>query len=467
MLISLDWLNELVDLKTVNFEYLIETLTLGGFEVENSYELIRKNKKDIILDISPTPNRSDSLSFKGIAKEVSSLINKFSTLSKYGNEVCETEKLITNSILKISNLYNGKKNYSIFCTVTVENLTTFYSPNWLQQKLLRVGIEPCNNLLDLKHYIRLESGYPFEFYDLDKIRLALQSNNFKLSLNFEKFLESFQVSNSLQSDINSNILVLKAHQEILSIAGILVNKKFEYDNNTKSLLVEASIFNSKQIRQISRTIGVRTDRSSMYEKGLNSTYLIESLCRFLYLLKSLNNKISINIHTVGTFIELKPTIICLQYKTIIQILGPIINNKTNKFDKLSPLDVSNYLTRLNFGFSYDQSNLVWRVTISLQRYDDIKREIDLIEEIARLHGFNNFATILPALFQIGKEDFSYQIRKKITSCLLSEGFNEVINYSLVNSINKGEISLINSLSKDYSLLRSTLLPNLIQLYQEN
>jgi phenylalanyl-tRNA synthetase beta chain len=195
--------------------------------------------------------------------------------------------------------------------------------------------------------------------------------------------------------------------------------------------------------------------------------LIESLCRFLYLLKSLNNKISINIHTVGTFIELKPTIICLQYKTIIQILGPIINNKTNKFDKLSPLDVSNYLTRLNFGFSYDQSNLVWRVTISLQRYDDIKREIDLIEEIARLHGFNNFATILPALFQIGKEDFSYQIRKKITSCLLSEGFNEVINYSLVNSINKGEISVINSLSKDYSLLRSTLLPNLIQLYQEN
>jgi hypothetical protein len=125
MLISLDWLNELVDLKTVNFEYLIETLTLGGFEVENSYEFILKNKKDIILDISPTPNRADSFSFKGIGKEVSSLINKSSILSKYGNEVCETEKLITNSILKISNLYNGKKNYSIFCTVTVEIITSW------------------------------------------------------------------------------------------------------------------------------------------------------------------------------------------------------------------------------------------------------------------------------------------------------------------------------------------------------
>ena len=165
---------------------------------------------------------------------------------------------------------------------------------------------------------------------MDKIRLALQSNNFKLSLNFEKFLESFQVSNSLQSDINSNILVLKAHQEILSIAGILVNKKFEYDNNTKSLVIEASIFNTKYIRQLSRTIKVRTDRSSIYEKELNSTYLIESLCRFLYLLKSLDNKIDINIHTVANFNKIEPIIICLDYQTVIQILGPIINNKTNK-----------------------------------------------------------------------------------------------------------------------------------------
>ena len=263
----------------------------------------------------------------------------------------------------------------------------------------------------------------------------IKTEEFELTLKPATENTVFVANNDLKYNLDSNILVVEANNYPLSIAGIIPNKDVSYTLETKSLLIEASIFNSKQIRQISRTIGVRTDRSSMYEKGLNSTYLIESLCRFLYLLKSLNNKISINIHTVGTFIELKPTIICLQYKTIIQILGPIINNKTNKFDKLSPLDVSNYLTRLNFGFSYDQSNLVWRVTISLQRYDDIKREIDLIEEIARLHGFNNFATILPALFQIGKEDFSYQIRKKITSCLLSEGFNEVINYSLVNLYN--------------------------------
>jgi phenylalanyl-tRNA synthetase beta chain len=467
MLISLNWLNELIDLKAVNFEYLLETLTLGGFEVENSYELIINKKKDTILDISTTPNRSDTLSFKGIAKEISSLTNKFSTISKYGNEICEIERLIIDSILKIPNLDKGKKNYSIFCAVIVENLTSFYSPNWLKQKLFRIGIQPSNNLLDLKHYIQLETGYPFELYDLNKIRLALNTSNFKLSLNCEKLLEPFEGSNNFHCPGNSNVLVLKAHQEILSLAGILVNKKFEYDNTTQSLLIEASIFNAKQIRQISRTIGVRTDRSSMYEKGLNSTYLIESLCRFLYLLKSLDNKIHINIHTAASFNKVKPTVICLKYKTVTQILGPIINNKINKFDKLSPLDISNYLTRLNFLFTFDNSNLIWQVTISLQRYDDIKREIDLIEEIARLHGFNNFSTILPDLFQVGKEDFSYQIRKKITSHFLNEGFNEIITYSLANLSNNTEISIINSLSKDYSVLRSTLLQNLIQIWQEN
>jgi phenylalanyl-tRNA synthetase beta chain len=430
MRISLEWLNELIDLKTFNFDYLIETLTLGGFEVENSFELLIDNKKDIILDISPTPNRSDSLSIKGIAKEVSSLFNKVYTGSKYGTEICKTETLIKNAILKIVNFDKTKKNDLILFTVTVENLTTFSSPTWLQQKLLRAGIEPSNNLLDLKNYISLETGYPFEFYDLDKIRLYLNDLNFKLSLNCENFLESFQGANNFQYDGNSNLLVLKANQEILSIAGILVNKKFQYTHNTKSLLIEGSIFNSKKIRQISRTIGLRTDRSSRYEKGLNPTYLLESLCRLLYLLKSSNNRIVINVHTTTNYTEIKPPIISLEYRTIIQVLGPIIDFKKNKISQLSPVDISNYLTRLNFIFIFDQSNLIWRVTISLDRYEDINREIDVIEEIARLHGFNNFITILPEIFKIGIEDFSYQIRKKLTSCFLSEGFNEVINNSL-------------------------------------
>lgn len=467
MRISLEWLNELVDLKTCNLDYLIETLTLGGFEVEDSFELLVNNKNDRILDISPTPNRSDSLSIKGISKEISSLFNQSYKLSKYGVKICKIELLIKNSISKINTLDKIKKNDLILITATVENLTTFYSPAWLQQKLVRAGLEPSNNLLDLKTYITLETGYPFEFYDLDKIRLYVNDLDFKLNLNCEKFLEPFHGTNNYRYAGNSNILVLKANEEILSIAGILANKKFQYTNHTKALFIEGSIFNSKKIRQISRTIGLRTERSSIYEKGLNPSYLIESLCRLLYLLKSSNNNLIINIHTVTNYPEIKPPIICLEYKTVIEILGPVIGFKENKINILSPIDISNYLTRLHFKYIFDQSNLIWHVNICLERYEDITREIDLIEEIARLHGFNNFITIVPDIFKIGIEDFSYQIRKKITSCFLNEGFNEVINYSLGNLLNKGNISIINSLSKDYSILRSTLLPNLIQIQHEN
>jgi phenylalanyl-tRNA synthetase beta chain len=467
MRISVEWLNELIDLKTLNFDYLVEKLTLGGFEVEDSFEFIIDNKKDTIIDVTSTANRSDSLSLKGIGKEVAALLDKPYKVSKYTTDVFEPEKLIKNSLSKINIFDKKKKKDSIFLTIEIENLTHLNSPKWLQQKLLRAGIETFNNLLDFQNYIFLETGYPFEFYDLDKIRSILNNCDFTLSLKSENFSEPFQGANNSEYSINSDILVLKANDEILSIAGILVNKNFQYTNDTKSLLIEGSIFNSKKIRQTSRMLGLRTDRSSRYEKGVNPSYLIDSLCRLLYLLKSSNNKISITIHTATHYKEIEQPIISLEYNRLGEVLGPVINLKKNEISKLEPIDISNYLNRLNFTFNFDQPNLIWFVKIPLERCDDITREIDLIEEIGRLYGFNNFITVLPEISKVGLEDFSYQIRKKITSCFLSEGFNEVMHYSLINESNKASVRIVNPLSQDCSILRSTLLPNLIQTINEN
>jgi phenylalanyl-tRNA synthetase beta chain len=467
MRISVEWLNELINLKTLNFDYLVEKLTLGGFEVEESFELIIDNKKDTIIDVTSTANRSDSLSLKGIGKEVAALFDKPYNISKYTSDFFEVEKLIKKSLAKVNVCDKKKKNCSVFLTIEIENLTNLNSPKWLQQKLRRAGIEPFNNLLDLQNYIFLETGYPFEFYDLDKIISILNDRDFTLSLKSENFSKPFQGANNSEYYLNSDILVIKANDEILSIAGILVNKNFQYMNDTKSLLIEGSIFNSKQIRQTSRILGLRTDRSSRYEKGVNSSYLIESLCRLLYLLKISNNKISIKINTATHYKEIEQPIISLKYNTIIEVLGPIIYLKKNEISKLQSIDISNYLNRLNFTYTFDQHNLIWFVKIPIERYDDITREIDLIEEIGRLHGFNNFITVLPEISKVGVEDFSYQIRKKITSCFLSEGFNEVMHYSLVNEPNKSSVQIFNPLSQDSSILRSTLLPNLIQTISEN
>ena len=136
---------------------------------------------------------------------------------------------------------------------------------------------------------------------------------------------------------------------------------------------------------------------------------------------------------------------------------------------ITPEMVTNYLNRLNFKYEYDNSQLLWNVKIPPLRSEDIIRDIDLIEEIGRLHGFNNFLTRLPRIKIIGLEDSSYRTRKKITSCFLNLGFNELINYSLVNeqTFINNEIQLINPLLKDCSNLRSSLLPSLIETVQTN
>jgi phenylalanyl-tRNA synthetase beta chain len=466
MRISFQWLNELINLKNVNFDYLVEKLTLGGFEVEETFEIVTNKQLDTILDITSTANRSDSLSVKGIAKEVSALLDNDYNVEPYAQSFSESEKLIKNSLEKVTYLDSTVDNCSSFFTISVENINTHDSPKWLKQKLIGAGIEPRNNLLDFQNYITLETGYPFEFYDLDKIRSKLNKSKVSISLGFSN-TSSFLASNDREYKLTSDLLVIKAEDEILSIAGIIPRKEFLYTNQTQSLLIEGSIFNSKKIRQTSRMIGLRTDRSARYEKGLNANKLIESFWRLLYLLKVSNNQLTCQFYSGAKNKEFKKQIIKLDYQAIIKTLGPVMDSNSKIIRDLKSEEVSSYLNRLNFDFNLNQKSLIWDVAIPIERNEDITREIDIIEEIGRLHGFNNFVTFLPEISRIGAEDLSYQIRKKLTSCLLSEGFTEVINYSLVNNQNPQNIKIINPLIQDYSTLRASLLPNLLETISEN
>jgi phenylalanyl-tRNA synthetase beta chain len=463
MRISLDWLNELVIVETVGLEDLVEKLTLGGFEVEESLELMIENRKEIIVDITATANRADSLSIKGIAREVSALLNKPYRISQYSNNTFNSETIIRSSLLTPINF-----NYcSIFIGVTIENITTLTSPKWLKQRLIGAGIIPVNNLLDFQNYILLETGYPFEFYDLDKIQSKLKQSEFHLTLTSASNESRFLASNQLDYKLNNDILLIKANNEILSIAGVIPNCDFQYAPNTKSLLIEGSIFNSKKIRQTSRFLGLRTDRSARYEKGLNTSQFIESLWRLLHLFKISNHHCNYKIHTVAQNKQNSLVTVSLKHKNIIEILGPIVSYQEDIISQLKPTQVSAYLDRLQFSYIFDKTNLIWEVKIPISRADDITREIDLIEEIGRLHGFNNFITSLPKFERIGNEDFSYQIRKKVTSCFLNEGLNELIHYSFTKNQQTNTIKLINPLLQDCSMLRETLLPNLLKTTSNN
>ena len=465
MQISLKWVNELVNIKTVNLDYLIEKLTLGGFEVEEIIDVEINGKKIITLDISATANRSDSLSIKGISKEIATLLNKPYKTSKYLTKNWDINNLKHNSIFQPNEL----NNYSTFLTVTVEHLNNFNSPTWLKQKLISSGLVPANNLLDFQNYILLESGYPFEFYDLDKIRSKVNNSTFKLTLTKNNKYEQFLASNNLSYNLYDSILTLETNNFPLSIAGIIPHKDFCYTDQTKSLLIESSIFNSTKIRQQSRSLGLRTDRSARYEKSLKNDFLLEALYRLISLLKISNPNIICKLHTISQSREQNLQSISLDYKNISEILGPVKGYSRVNSKYITPITISNYLNRLNFKYSYDDSKLIWKVEIPTSRSDDITRQIDLIEEIGRLHGFNKFLTRLPKIKTIGIEDSSYQTRKKITACLLNAGFNELIHYSLVNETTfiNNDIKLFNPLLNDCSSLRSSLLPNLIKTVTEN
>lgn len=463
MYISLDWISELVSLETVNLEDLIEKLTLGGFEVEEILELEINNKKRIVLDISATANRADSLSIKGIAKEIIALIEKSVISLNYTTQSFVPVELNKNNF----ELTDETIGCSNFIALSIQNLTNSAVPKWLTEKLLSSGITPVNNLLDFQTYILLETGYPFEFYDLKKIQNLIGKNDFNFTLNSKNSNNSFLASNDLEYNLVPNLLTIEVNNLPISIAGIIESKATAYSSQTTSLLIEGSIFHSKKIRKQSRIVGLRTDRSARYEKGLNNSYFVESLIRLVSLLRITNPKLTVKVHTASQIRQKDREKIVLNYDRVIEILGPVREKITAEPVQLLPDQISSYLNRLNFGVSFDSKALSWVVEVPADRSDDIEREIDLIEEIGRLHGFNEFLTKLPKIERIGAEDFSYQTRKKITNCFLNEGFSELMQYSLVNDPNPKTIRLVNPLITDCSTLRRSLLPSLIKIISEN
>lgn len=465
MYIPLNWINELVDIQDVKLEKLIDKLTIGGFEVENTLKIDIANNQQIVLDISSTANRADSLSIKGISKEIKALLNKKSKTESYKYNYHDIEEKVKKTLNR--NINYLENNCKIFVAFTIENLHNLKSPNWIKEKLIASQIEPTDNLLDFQKFILLESGYPFEFYDLDKIRNLLEENSFNLSLKPASSDLYFIASNNVEYRLNSDLTVLHANNYPLSISGIIPNKDTLYDSNSKSLLIEAAIYKAKKIRQQSRILGLRTDRSARYEKDLNDNDFIIAILRLIYLLRSSNPNLICHIHTTSKISKEPISNIKLHYHTINEVLGPITDNQTEFQKFLQPDKISEYLKRLDFIFQYDNFNLIWAIEIPESRIGDIERDIDIIEEIGRLHGYDNFLTSLPTLNRIGLEDSSYKIRKKITNCLLNEGFSEFFQYSLVNELTEKSIKLINPLLKDCSTLRISLLPKLINLISQN
>ena len=166
MQVPLEWIKELIDIETIKLEELIERLTLGGFEVEEILEVEVNNKKQTVLDISATANRSDSLSIQGISSEIASLLDKPLNKLTYTKKISDWEQIIVSQRKPIL----SDLGCSTFLALEVQNIHDLTVPRWIQDKLISSGVNPTNTLIDFQSYILLETGYPFSFYDLEKIK---------------------------------------------------------------------------------------------------------------------------------------------------------------------------------------------------------------------------------------------------------------------------------------------------------
>ena len=207
MQISLKWINELVNIEKIKLDNLVEKLTLGGFEVEEILEIKISKTNQIVLDISATANRSDSLSIQGISSEMAALLNTSLNISNY---LVQSEKL-KQIIMEKASIFSASTGCTTLLSVRVENLVDKTIPKWVTKKLISSGFTPVNTLADFQSYILLETGYPFVFYDFDKIRKKVGKVDFELSVSKAAGNESFVASNNESYNLDQSILLIKAN----------------------------------------------------------------------------------------------------------------------------------------------------------------------------------------------------------------------------------------------------------------
>ena len=416
---------------------------------------------DFIYDLAITANRPDGMSVIGIAREISALLESkldFPQLNhKYEidllNEIQLCPEAITSNCLYTITCING---------VNGEKL----SPRWLRDRIEKSGIKSINLLVDLTNYILLEQGQPLHAFDKDKlsnlIGKEVSPNDF--SVRKAKDNESLKCLDGKNYDLNENITIITCCDKPVAIAGVIGGLETSVTNTTSSIYLEGAVFNPVTIRKSSREIGVRTESSSRYEKGISSKNTIGAVTRAINLLEEYY-PINLPIISTSNLINNEDVFIKLRRNRIHKILGPLIINDQLDKRNLSDNEIVDKLMLI--GCTLKSKEYGWDVTVIPNRSQDLVREIDLIEEIARLIGYDRFDLNLPNPIKPGKLSSQQLALKKVKSGFIENGFNEVLSYSLVPEDKESLIKISNPLLLETSCLRDNIWEEHLEIVNRN
>ena len=441
---------------------------------------------DVILHVTSTANRADALSMVGLAREVAALtgatvklpeVKVIATIDSQTND-SQTDPKTEASRLAVK--IQESKGCPIYIGTLVEAVQIQPSPLWLQQRLQAAGIRPINNVVDITNYILLEWGQPLHAFDYDRLLATSSPSNsasetqspLAIGVRFAKAGESLTTLDSQKRTLQEQALLITAGDVPVALAGVMGGKDTEVDGTTKRLMLEAAVFDSATIRRSARSQGLRSEASIRYERGVNQAELMMACQRALQLIQELANG-SVLAQQLDTVLNRDPfdrshwsRIVELRMDRINQVLGLV--EADENLSELQPEDVEKILTALGCELqTLSEEPKVWQVTAPPYRYRDLEREIDLIEEIARLYGYDRFCDSLPTAAEPGYLSLEQSLERKLREALRATGLTEVLHYSLVKPGGDRQILLTNPLFTEYSALRSEMLSGLIDAFQYN
>ena len=399
---------------------------------------------DQVLEFDLTPNRKDALSMLGVAYETSALFGGMIRKPKieYTESDERAETSIENLNLDAVPFYSARE---------VKNVVIKPSPLWMQVRLIKAGIRPINNVVDISNYVLLEYGQPLHMFDKDAI------GSDKIVTRFAEEGETFTTLDGNERTLKAEDVVITNGQEPIALAGVMGGLNSEVTDKTKNVVIESAYFDPIKIRKTSHRLNLRSEASQRFEKGVSHEFILPALNRAAYLLEQYaEGTVQAGIQSDGQ-LDLEPKKITTS--------TDFLNNRLGT--ELSDDEVLDTLGRLGLLAEIEAGQL--EVSIPSRR-DDLVIPEDISEEVARIYGYDNIPSSLPKYSKItaGKLTDEQAKLRVIKHQLNAHGLSEAINYALTSDKRIGEFSelkdslnLLMPMSEDRAALRTSLLPHLV------
>lgn len=430
---------------------LILNRFIDDIELGQKLEDVLNLEEDIVLNVAPTANRGDQMSVIGVARELCAIFDKplkYSPLEatvEYGNDGFEVE-------IKDEDVC---KFYSIGL---LSGVNIKKSPDWMQKRLIASGIRAINNVVDITNYVLLELGTPLHAFDRNKL------NNYLCVRRAEEG-EKIVTLDEVERELTHDSVLIATKEEPVCLGGVFGGANSEIDDNTTSIALEAAYFTPATNRKSARSVGYRSEAGARFERGIDIGAVKQALMRAMQLLvEYADAKVDGVVQTGNDKNEIQP--ITLRFSEIKRILG--IEVPTEK--ALSILE--------KLGFTVlGKNEIAARIEVPSFRVDDVYREIDLIEEIARINGYDQVPPTLPEKNAVAEITLEEKTVTHVHNLMRSCGLNEIVTTSLIGKSlldqymmtydDTQAVKVANAASEEYSMLRQNLAANVLNCFKNN